>query len=65
MIVRLYESHRKRATVRLRFAFAVRQAWQTNLLEENKIAFSVEGNSVCFHLRPYQIMTMRVKGAPP
>jgi alpha-mannosidase len=65
MIVRLYESHRKRATVRLRFAFAVRQAWQTNLLEENESALQVEGNSVYFHLRPYQIMTMRVKGAPP
>jgi alpha-mannosidase len=65
MIIRLYESHRKRAPVRLRFAFRVSEAWQTNLLEENESALQVEGDSVCFHLKPYQIMTMRVKGGTP
>ncbi|HEX5807520.1 MAG TPA: alpha-mannosidase [Anaerolineales bacterium] len=61
MIVRLYESQRKRRQVRVRFAGEVESAWTTNLLEENESALSVDGDSIPLDLRPYQIVTLRVK----
>lgn len=61
IIVRLYESHRKRGQVAVRFAFAVENAWETNLLEENQAALRVEHDSILLDLKPYQIMTMRVR----
>ncbi len=63
MIVRLYESQRKRGAVTVRFAFAVASAWETNLLEENQAELPVADGAVSLNLRPYQIVTLRVKGA--
>jgi aromatic ring-opening dioxygenase LigB subunit len=40
----------------------VEAAWVTNLLEENESALSVDhGDSIPLKLRPYQIVTLRVK----
>jgi len=62
IIVRLYESQRKRGQVQVRFGCAVQSAWMTNLLEENESALSVDhGDSIQLNLRPYQIVTLRVK----
>ena len=61
IIVRLYESHRKRGAVTVRFAFAVAGAWETNLLEENQAELPVVAGEVSLNLRPYQIVTLRVK----
>jgi alpha-mannosidase len=61
IIVRLYESQRKRGQVSVRFASAVKAAWATNLLEENESAPSVENDSIHLNLKPYQIVTLRVK----
>lgn len=61
LIVRLYESQRKRGAVKVRFGCAVESAWITNLLEENESALGVEDSSVQLHLTPYQIVTLRVK----
>jgi alpha-mannosidase len=61
IIFRLYESQRKRGQVQVRFGFAVESAWETNLLEENESALSVENDSILLNLRPYQIVTLRVK----
>jgi alpha-mannosidase len=61
IIVRLYESQRKRGPVQVRFGSAVDSAWTTNLLEENESALSVENDSVQLNLKPYQILTLRVK----
>jgi alpha-mannosidase len=61
IIVRLYESQRKRGPVQLRAGFPVESAWVTNLLEENELALNVEDNSIQLPLRPYQIMTLRLK----
>jgi alpha-mannosidase len=60
MIVRLYESQRKRGPVELRAGFAVKAAWETNLLEENESALHVENDAISFDLKPYQIMTIRL-----
>ena len=62
MILRLYESQRKRGPVSLRFAFPVENAWTTNLLEENETRLKVERDTVSFDIKPYQIMTLRIEG---
>ena len=61
IIVRLYESQRKRGPVQCQFGRAVESAWTTNLLEDNESALSVDQDSVQLNLRPYQIVTLRVK----
>ncbi|HEX2998462.1 MAG TPA: glycoside hydrolase family 38 C-terminal domain-containing protein, partial [Anaerolineales bacterium] len=61
IIVRLYESQRKRGQVQLKTSFAVQAAWQTNLLEENEASLQVGNNSIELDLKPYQIMTLRLK----
>ncbi len=63
MIVRLYESQRKRGPVRLQFAFPVVKAWTTNLLEENETPLEVQQDTVSFDIKPFQIMTLRVEGS--
>jgi alpha-mannosidase len=65
IIVRLYESQRQRGQVQLKLGFAVEAAWETNLLEENGTSLSVENDSIHLSLRPYQIMTIRLKEKKP
>ena len=61
IIVRLYESQRKRGQVQVNVGSAVDAAWATNLLEENESVLSVENDSIILNLKPYQIVTLRVK----
>jgi len=61
IILRLYESQRKRGQVQLKLRFAVESAWETNLLEENQSELSVENDSIRLNLKPYQIMTIRLQ----
>ena len=61
IIVRLYESQRKRGQVRLRFRSAVESARITNLLEEDESAVSLDQDSIFLNIRPYQIVTLRVR----
>jgi alpha-mannosidase len=61
IIVRLYESQRKRGQVRVKFGSAVESAWMTNLLEENESALSVDQDSILLNIKPYQIVTLRVR----
>jgi alpha-mannosidase len=60
IILRLYESQRRRGPVRLCAGFGVAAAWETNLLEENVSELSVEDDSISLNIRPYQIMTIRL-----
>ena len=61
LIVRLYESQRKRGPIQIRFGRAVEAAWTTNLLEENESALQLDQDSIQLNLRPYQIVTLRVR----
>jgi alpha-mannosidase len=61
IILRLYESQRRRGPVRVTFGFAVEAVWEANLLEENESALTVEDDSIQLNLRPYQIVTLRVE----
>jgi len=60
-IVRLYESQRKRGQVQVLFGSAVEAVWVTNLLEENESGLSVENDSITLEIKPYQIVTLRVR----
>ena len=61
IIVRLYESQRKRGQVWVRFQSELESAWVTNLLEENESTLNVDQDSIILNLKPYQIVTLRVK----
>jgi alpha-mannosidase len=60
LIVRLYESQRKRSQVRLQVGFKLGSAWRTNLLEENQDALTPDGNKLSLSVRPYEIVTLRL-----
>jgi alpha-mannosidase len=61
IIVRLYESQRKRGQVGVKVGGGVESAWETNLLEENQSELQVESNQVILNMRPYQIVTLRLR----
>jgi alpha-mannosidase len=60
VIVRLYETQRKRGVAALTAAFPVAHAWRTNLLEENQYELEVDGKTVKVPVKPYQIVTLRL-----
>ena len=61
LIVRLYESQRKRGTVTLKTGIELAAAWKTDLLEENQSALEVEGRAVRLEITPFQIVTLRLR----
>ncbi|HSF82568.1 MAG TPA: alpha-mannosidase [Anaerolineales bacterium] len=61
-IVRLYESQRRRGTVTVQAGFELESAWVVNLLEGNETRLRPEGNRVILDIKPFQIVTMRLKG---
>ena len=60
VIVRLYESHRRRGEVTLTTGFPLAAAWRTNLLEENQTELACADNQVRLTVKPYEIVTLRV-----
>ena len=60
IIVRLYESQRKRGLIQVQAGFGLQAAWVTNLLEENEKPLSVENDTIQLQLNPYQIVTLRL-----
>ena len=57
----MYESQRKRGQVQVRFGSAVKSAWVTNLLEVDETELGVADDSVFLNLKPYQIVTLRLR----
>ncbi|MBE2240473.1 MAG: alpha-mannosidase [Caldilineaceae bacterium] len=60
VIVRLYETQRRRGTIILTTGFPLQAAARTNLLEEEKQALVIDGNTVRYDIRPYEIVTLRL-----
>jgi len=54
IIVRLYESQRRRGDLTLS------RAWRTNLLEENQEEIDCCGECLTVPIKPYQILTLRL-----
>ncbi|MGH9446412.1 MAG: glycosyl hydrolase-related protein, partial [Terriglobia bacterium] len=60
-IVRLVEVGGQSAVARLTFPlFELRQAWETNAVEENQSKLTVDGHSVELRIKPHQIVTVRL-----
>ncbi|GER90159.1 hypothetical protein KDW_43210 [Dictyobacter vulcani] len=60
IIVRLYESQRRRGRVTLTTGFNLAEVWHTNLLEENGEQVQCQGNELTFSIKPYEIVTLRL-----
>ncbi len=62
IVLRLYESRRRRGRVILTTGFPLREAVRTNLLEEDREPLACDEQSrVSFFIKPYQIITLRLK----
>lgn len=60
-IIRAYEIHGRPAEAKLTFAWPVKSAWETNLLEERKGQLPVIENTVTFSVKPFEIFTLEVE----
>jgi len=60
-IVRLYESAGARTTVTLSFSAPIDRGWHSNTLEEEKYILVFEDGSLTLDLKPFQIMTLKLK----
>ena len=60
LIVRMYESRRMRGPVRVTAGVPLAAAQRVNLLEETQAELTVDGNSVTYNIRPFEIVTLRL-----
>ncbi len=60
LIVRLYESQRRRGLVTLKTGFPLAQVWRTNLLEEDQECLETQAQGLSYFIKPYQILTLRL-----
>ncbi|HEY0756451.1 MAG TPA: alpha-mannosidase [Ktedonobacteraceae bacterium] len=60
LIARLYESQRRRGLITLTSGFPLQAAWQTNLLEHNERALSIQDRQITLAVHPYEIVTLRL-----
>ena len=63
LIVRLYESQRKRGNIILNTAFPIASAWLSNILEEDQEQLVANEHGVSLNIKPYQIVTIRLLSA--
>ena len=63
VVVRLYESQRRRGKVTLTTSFDVAEAWHANLMEEPQTSLAIEGNKISLFVKPYEIVTLRLTPA--
>jgi alpha-mannosidase len=61
IMVRLYEAHNARGPVTLTFGQPVAHAERCNLLEEHASDVAFDGNTVRFRIKPFEIVTLRVR----
>ncbi len=60
LIVRLYESHRRRGAILLKAGFRLAQAWRTNLLEQNLMPVETQEQQIKIQIHPFEIITLRL-----
>ena len=59
VIVRLYQSQRRRGWVTLHSALAIAEVWVTNLIEEDQAKMAID-DGVRLYLKPFEIVTVRL-----
>ncbi len=60
IIVRMYEAYKERKTVRMTFAGA-KKAYLCDLNERALDEITVEGNTLSFTIKPFEIITLKIK----
>lgn len=60
IIIRLYESQRKRGTINITTISEISSVWETNLLEETVSQCKFHHNTIEFEIKPYEIKTLRI-----
>lgn len=60
IIVRLYESQRRRGPVLIRAGFTLAAAQRVNLLEDELEQLVIDGDALTLALHPYEIVTLRL-----
>ncbi len=60
IIVRFYESQRRRGEVNITAAFPLERVEKVNLLEENQETLTPQGNQVTLFVRPFEIFSLRL-----
>jgi alpha-mannosidase len=60
IIIRLYESQRKRGPVFIQSFAPILAAWETNLLEEDQLQSLVKDGQILLEIKPYEIKTIRI-----
>jgi alpha-mannosidase len=63
LVVRVHEAAGDRTSVRLSFARPAQAAWRCSLLEDAHEAVTVDGGEVFVDLRPFELLTLRVRPA--
>jgi len=58
--VRFYDAQNKKTNVTLTFGFPVKEAYLTDMLEQNPIAVAADGNTVTVPLSNFEVKTLRV-----
>lgn len=61
IVLRLFEAFRETKEVVLRFGIKIAGASLCNLLEEEEEKLPIAGNSVAFTIKPFEIVTIKVK----
>ena len=61
IIVRLYESMNTLTQTTLGFGFDIKEAYITNMLEENIEKAEVKENAINLTIKPFEVITLRVK----
>jgi alpha-mannosidase len=60
-ILRLYESKNTYTKFNIDFGFDIREAYITNMLEENQNKLEIENNSLTLELKPFEIITVKAE----
>lgn len=60
LVVRLYQSQRRRRNVTLTTGFDLSRVERTNLLEEARETFPTQGRQISFDIKPFEIVTLKL-----
>jgi alpha-mannosidase len=61
LVLRFYEAEGLESQARIRFSRSVRQAWRTNLIEEEPQPLPVSSDGALeFFVKPWEIVTVKV-----
>ena len=63
IIIRLYEGMKTLTRTTLNIGFDVKEAYRTNMLEENQEAVELKNNQIRLVVKPFEVVTLRLKKA--